>query len=281
MFIAYQTEVKPNSWKVLPRFNNTKTLLNKDGQFLLQSNICPHQGSLIRQRTGTDFAPSCPYHGYTWDQDGNPKGSGTVGHSIGTMKCPNTTALSTEPVYNWNGFLFSVPIPVDVNISGNYRLEQHRKDHIKANYVPIMDLFLDVDHIPLVHKGVYNKIDIPDVKDVKWKSWDGGSAQFVKEQKALWIALYPNVMIEYQPGAVFIMVNESASDTKTISHVYKYRDMNYTDEQWSTNAVVWEQAWEQDRTQAELLEPGWRTIPTENYDQEKRNYRGWMWRQKN
>lgn len=281
MFIAYQNEVKPNDWKVLPQFNNTKTLINKDGTFLLQSNVCPHQGSLIRQLAGTGLSASCPYHGYTWNKEGEPVGSGTVGHSRGTIKCPNESKLATDKVYNWNGFLFSVPVPVDVDLSGNYTLAQYRKDHIKANYVPIMDLFLDIDHIPLVHKGVYNKIDIPDVKDVTWLSWFGGSAQFVQDQKALWVALYPNVMIEYQPGAMFVMINEIVSDSETISHVYKYKDLNYTDDQWHTNASVWEEAWRQDRHQAELLEPGWRDIPTENYDQEKRNYRGWMWNQKN
>ena len=280
MFIAYENEVEPSSWRVLPQYKNTKTLLNRNGEFQLQGNVCPHQGSLIRQGTGTGLAASCPYHGYTWNQDGQPQGSGTVGHSKGTTKCPNTTPLTTDYVCNWNGFLFDAPIPVSADIAGDYKLEEYRQDRIKANYVPIMDLFLDIDHIPLVHKGVYNKIDIPDVKDVEWKSWWGGSAQFVIGQKAIWLALYPGVMFEYQPGAVFIMVNEAVSDTETISHVYKYRDYNYDHQTWITNSAIWEQAWAQDRAQAELLEPGWRTIPTENYDQEKRNFRGWIWNQK-
>jgi hypothetical protein len=157
-----------------------------------------------------------------------------------------------------------------------------------------MDLFLDIDHIPIVHPGVYDRIDIPDVEDISWQTWDGGSAQLVVgdpgsnstwgstmdgrtlTHSAAWIALYPQTMFEWQPGAVFVMVNELVADDRTISHVFKYRDHNYSHENWLINEGVWEEAWIQDRSQAELLEPGWRTAGESNLDPEKRAYRRWI-----
>lgn len=283
MFLGHKNEVGSSSWKVLPQTQSTKTLLNDNGRYYLQDNVCPHQGSLIRSGAGTGLSPSCPYHGWSWNPAGEPKGSGTVGHSSGSSKCNNTHSLKTHDVVEWNGFLFntSVLMPQTIDISGNYVLQEYRQDTIKSNYMPVMDLFLDIDHIPLVHPGVYDKIDIPDVKDITWQTCDGASLQTVSGGKALWLALYPGTMFEYQPGAVFVMVNEIVDDKTTLSHVFKYKDLNYSDAEWQVNSDVWETAWEQDRKQAERLEPGWRTIPTSHYDQEKRNFRGWVWRQPN
>jgi hypothetical protein len=277
MFLGHKSELISGEWKVLPQFNNTKVLLNSNGHFVLQDNICPHQGSRIRQGKGTGL-PVCPYHGWSWDGAGNARGSGTVGHSSGTSQCENTSTLSTNKAYDWCGFLFDEPISVELDISANYQLVEYRQDHIKASFVPVMDLFLDIDHIPVVHLKVYDQIDIPNVKDVRWETWAGGSAQIVTSNKALWLALYPDTMFEWQPGAVFVMVNEPSGSNTTISHVFKYRDMDSSDALWKTNEDVWETAWQQDRAQAELLEPGWNSVPERNLDVEKRAFRSWLHR---
>ena len=279
MFLGHKNELISGEWKVLPQFNDTKVLLNSNGQYMLQDNICPHQGSRIRQGKGTGL-PVCPYHGWSWDGDGNAKGSGTVGHSSGTRQCENTSTLTTAKANEWCGFLFDGPVPVELDISANYQLIEYRQDRINASFVPVMDLFLDIDHIPVVHPKVYDQIDIPNVKDVRWETWDGGSAQIVTSNKALWLALYPGTMFEWQPGAVFVMVNEPTDNNTTISHVFKYRDIDSSDSLWNTNEDVWETAWQQDRAQAEMLEPGWRLVAEHNLDVEKRAFRSWMRRNK-
>jgi len=275
MFLGHKSELANGGWKVLSQYNNTKVLLNANDQFMLQDNVCPHQGSRIRQGKGTSL-PVCPYHGWSWDCEGHPKGSGTVGHSNGTSACENNSTLSTVNVHEWCGFLFDNSVPVDLDISANYQLVEYRQDKIASAFVPVMDLFLDIDHIPIVHPKVYDQIDIPNVKDVRWKTWHGGSAQIVTNDKALWLALYPGTMFEWQPGAVFVMVNEPTGTNKTTSHVFKYRDMDASDAVWATNEDVWETAWQQDRAQAELLEPGWQFVPEHNLDDEKQAFRSWL-----
>lgn len=275
MFLGHVNDLKPGTWRVLAQCQGQLTLLNEDGKYYIQDNICPHQGSRIRQAHGSGL-PVCPYHGWSWDQDGNPMGSGTVGHSRGTEFCKNQHVLTKRPAHEWNGFLFDRPIDVDIDIAGNYILWAQRQDEIKASYIPVMDLFLDIDHIPVVHPRVYDRIDIPNVRDVEWIRWSGGSVQVVKGNRALWLALYPGVMFEWQPGAVFVMVNQPAGDDRTISHVFKYRERGHDQQTWDLNEQVWEQAWAQDRAQAELLEPGWRKIPEHNLDTEKRNFRAYI-----
>jgi nitrite reductase/ring-hydroxylating ferredoxin subunit len=291
MFYGHVNELKEGHWKQV-EWNKGQIVYKKDDLIALRSNVCPHQGSLIRtEQRGKGLASVCPYHGWSWDAEGNPKGQGTVGHTERSSKCINDKPLSEHNIYTWNGFMFGVGIlNSHLNISGEYKLEEYRVDIIKANSVPIMDLFLDIDHIPVVHPGVYDKIDIPKVDTVKWIQNFGSSTQIVSDENgnlgALWMALYPNVMFEWQPGAVFVMVNKDTNDEGvTESHIYKYRDYSdvwetawkpYDDKLWKLNSDVWETAWEQDKLQAEALEPHWRDVPDSNLDDEKLRYRQWL-----
>ena len=268
-----------NHWRTFNYDLGRLLIRDNDDNYNFRSNVCPHQGSLIKAACeGRGLASVCPYHGWSWDENGQPKGQGTVGHTNRSSKCKNDKPLVTSNAYLWNNFIFGKYISFkQYDISGNYHLEEQRVDHIKANIVPIMDLFLDIDHIPVVHPGVYDKIDIPKVDEVRWETGWGQSLQVVKTNEdkvgALWLAVYPGVMFEWQPGAVFVMVNKPINDNETLSYVFKYKDTNYDEVTWKLNNEVWEEAWQQDKQQAEALEPFWRTIPNENLDDEKRNFR--------
>jgi len=47
----------------------------------------------VRDRTYMQFVLTI---GWSWDKDGKPKGSGTVGHSTGSTPCKNNHPLKTE-----------------------------------------------------------------------------------------------------------------------------------------------------------------------------------------
>jgi hypothetical protein len=119
-----------------------------------------------------------------------------------------------------------------------------------------MDLFLDVDHIELVHAGVYDKINMPDIRKVDWHYYNWGSLQLVPNDAgygAAWLAVYPNTMIEWQKGAVFITVANDLGNGSSDVIVYKYRDKNSSNTEWDLNSDIWETAWFQDKQQAELI----------------------------
>ena len=291
MFIGHKNELTGLSWKVLPQYGNAQTLCKNDSTFFMQSNICTHQGSLIRTGSGKGN-PVCPYHAMSWDFIGKPKGNGTVGHH-GGQYCTNDTALENKPVYNWEGFLFASPVKfTESGAEGNYKLEEYRVDTIKADMLPIMDLFLDVDHIPIVHPELYSQINVPSVSDVRWDFDSQSSIQYVpfnnsdnqwgdlltKEPQwgAVWLAVYPNVMFEWQPGAVFVMQIEQVSDGLSKCHVWKYKDLNYSEEVWHTSERVWELAWSQDKAQAEKLQFGYKTAQWSKLEPSKRHYREFL-----
>jgi choline monooxygenase len=291
MFIGHKSDVELNGWKVLPQTNNTKTLCQDTTGYFIQSNICTHQGSLIRNGHGRGN-PVCPYHAMSWDFKGNPKGNGTVGHHGGAY-CKNDTPLWNDSVYDWEGFLFTSPVNFPTaGVDGNYRLEEYRVDMIKSDPTPSMDLFLDVDHIPIVHPELYNQINVPSVADVQWAFDRDSSIQYVPFDNsdnqwgdllevepmwgAVWLAVYPNVMFEWQPGAVFVMQVEAVSDGLSKCHVWKYKDLNHSEEVWHTSERVWELAWSQDKAQAEKLQHGYKNVLWEKLERSKQHYRHWL-----
>lgn len=250
MFIGHVNDIQKNEYIPLKQFNNRKVISNSNGIHLI-SNVCPHQKSLLSSEKGSG-ARVCPYHGWSFDIAGNPLGSGLTA-------CKNTKVLETETVYQWNNLLFTQPIEIpeaDFINTDYMELVETRVDHVKASANNIMDLFLDVDHIELVHAGVYDELGMPDIREVDWHYYNWGSLQLVPGPNgygAAWIAAYPNTMIEWQLGAMFITVAKDLGNGSSDVVVYKYRDTSCTIDFWETNSSIWETAWHQDKSQAELL----------------------------
>jgi phenylpropionate dioxygenase-like ring-hydroxylating dioxygenase large terminal subunit len=271
MFIAHTNDLNDKKFIPVKQLNNLEVLVSDHG-FKLVSNVCPHQKSIISRHSGTSNIRVCPYHNWSFDLNGRPVTSGrTVKH------CQNLEHLKNKPVYNLLGLLF------DQNVSCTdldwldlsfMELKEQRVDVVNADRYQIMDLFLDVDHIETVHSGVYDQIGISNINEVDWKFYSWGSLQIVKnnnENKAAWLAVYPGTMIEWQQGAMFITVTEFVSPKKSNVYVFKYADTRYNS-LWSLNEKVWEEAWFQDKEQAELLTE----FVSSNLEESKQHFRNWL-----
>jgi phenylpropionate dioxygenase-like ring-hydroxylating dioxygenase large terminal subunit len=243
MFLSHINSINPNSYKLLEQCNNKKVLVN-DGKIKIVSNICPHQQSLISTASGLGNR-ICPYHNWSFTISGIPIGSGRTGHY-----CKNENSLPTEEVYEWNSLLFDTPVNFNITEKfNNMILMETRIDSVNSDYRNVMDLFLDVDHISTVHKGVYDLIGITNT-NVDWKYYVNGSVQAI-EQGAIWMAVYPYTMIEWQQGSLFITVS-TPNGPKSNVHIFKYTDANNLNK-WKLNESVWEPAWAQDKAQSELI----------------------------
>lgn len=268
MFLAHKNDLKNKTYIPLEQLKKHKVLVN-DNEYKLVSNICPHQGSLISKTSGDTDIRVCPFHGWSFDLNGKPIASGRTAHY-----CQNTKNLNSLEVFEFCDMLFDKKIKSDIlnwlDLS-NMKLMEQRIDVVNASHTTIMDLFLDVDHIESVHRGVYNKIGLNKINEVQWHYYDWGSVQLVnrgEEYAAAWIAVYPGTMIEWQDGSLFVTVSESVSETQTKVHVFKYMDTT-RDKDWELNESVWEEAWKQDKAQAELI-----AYPSEfNLEFAKRHYR--------
>jgi phenylpropionate dioxygenase-like ring-hydroxylating dioxygenase large terminal subunit len=266
MFLGHRKDLEIGQIQSIQVLENKKILINEDGVYKIGSNICPHQNSRIV--SGTQKEIRCQYHGWSWNLDGSPKDSGA------STMC-NEQRLHTKSVYEYKGLLFEQEL--DFSILGNLdfnnlRLQEFRVDIVNADPKISMDIFLDVDHIPIVHNGVYDLLGIEGKADVKWDYADWGSMQTVSDEQgniiARWIAIYPYTMIEWQDKALF--VTRSFDETKMA--VWKYKDITESDENYKINSDMWENAFSQDKTQAEQMV----RFPSANLEEAKQHYRKWL-----
>lgn len=289
MFLCHRTDIPVDQWKVYPQLR--EWAVTNSGQIELISNICRHQGSYLTGGRGAGDR-TCPYHGWKYSLSGQPLGSGNT-------PCSNVDPLPKKIAHGLFDFVLSEPFDCDINELGNFintghlKLIETRIDIVRAKWQHIIELFLDVDHIPVIHPGVYQEISAPSVSELSWTFGKNASIQLVPKIKvdnefdstllesdhranwsAAWITLYPYTMMEYQPGAWFVTVCIPQNNKETSVVIYKYRDTRYSDLNWQINNRVWEVAWRQDRAQAESMS-NW-VPPSENFEKQKQHFRAWL-----
>jgi phenylpropionate dioxygenase-like ring-hydroxylating dioxygenase large terminal subunit len=272
VFLAHVNDIAPGVKKPLSQLNNLQTLVNNDRQYFLANNICPHQRSRIVAKEQTEF--KCQYHGWSWNDDGTAKDAGTT-------KVCNNSKLVLKPTFETNGLLFKDPIE-DTTVLNKIDFTKmvkvsERVDHIKSDYRHIMDVFLDVDHIPVLHPGVYDKIGVEGVPKVEWNYYSWGNIQQVKlpdnTVRAVWAAVYPYTMIEWQPGALFVTVAKPNGDSTDVS-VLTYQDPDCDPALQKLNAEIFDIAWQQDSQQAEAIVEY--VLDGPYVDESKRHFRNWL-----
>jgi phenylpropionate dioxygenase-like ring-hydroxylating dioxygenase large terminal subunit len=272
VFLAHVNDIASGVKKPLAQLDNFQTLVNNDRHYFLANNICPHQRSRIVSKEQTEF--KCQYHGWSWNNDGTAKDAGTT-------KVCNNTKLVLKPTFETNGLLFKDPIE-DTDVFNKIDLTKmvkvsERVDHIKADYRHIMDVFLDVDHIPVLHPGVYDKIGLEGVPIVDWNYYSWGNIQQVKLSdntvRAMWAAVYPYTMIEWQPGALFVTVAKPNGDSTDVS-VLTYQDPDCDPALQKLNAEIFDIAWQQDSQQAESIVEY--VLDGPYIDESKRHFRNWL-----
>lgn len=265
MFLAHINSIKNDEYTVLDQYNKERVLVNNNGYKII-SNICPHQKSIISSNAGKGNR-ICPYHGWEFTIGGSPVNSGKT-----ASYCVNDKELKNFPVYEWSSLLFDSEIDFDKSFDfSNLILTEQRVDVVKSSTKNIMDIFLDVDHIPLIHKDVYEKIGFERIDDVEWSYYNNGSIQEV-QGKAIWAAIYPNVMIEWQLGSLFITVAVEKEKNLSEVHVFKYRNKDSSEYEWKFNETTWETAWKQDRDQAERMF----IENSTNLEEQKIHYKNWL-----
>lgn len=263
MFLGLKQDFFPNSATPIPQLNGLWSVINHNQKYYMLSNVCPHQNSRVTQCVTNSLR--CPYHGFTFDLTGSG--------------INNNQVLEPRACYSVGSMLFDQPVHTDFPVPTDcFELVSYRRDIVKASKEVIMDVFVDIDHIPVAHKGVYDRIGIFDPTALTYRVFDGGSIQLVPPQAtehmieadqqlnlgACWLALYPDTMIEWQPGALFVTV---ATDQGV--DIYQYRDRRYDAASWHLNQSVWEIAWSQDKQ----LSEGLVSMAQQNLDPLKQHHR--------
>jgi phenylpropionate dioxygenase-like ring-hydroxylating dioxygenase large terminal subunit len=272
MFLAHRNDIQEGEATPLEQTENKKFILkNVLGEYKLGNNICPHQLSRIICKKQKELR--CQYHGWSWNYDGEYLHSGSAAQQ-------NNSTLFLEPVIDNNGLLFDQKIDLSTIPYASFEnlvLEHHRVDIVDADPRITMDIFLDVDHIPHVHEGVYNLLGIQGPANVAWDYFDWGNIQKVSDNEgkmiATWIAVYPYTMIEWQDDSVFI--TECFGENKIAVWKYYNKDTSY--KSYEQNSQMWETAWNQDKGQALQMT---KFSNSAFLEEAKKHYRYWLQQRK-
>ncbi|MEV0630669.1 aromatic ring-hydroxylating dioxygenase subunit alpha [Nonomuraea wenchangensis] len=111
VFVAHESEIPGAGDFVQRRIGVDPVIVTRDGEgdIHVLSNYCRHRGSQVCQTdSGNSRFFTCPYHGWTYANDGRLIGTPMMQRAYGEPLDPNLWSLKKAPkVQSYNGFVFA------------------------------------------------------------------------------------------------------------------------------------------------------------------------------
>jgi choline monooxygenase len=239
-------------YATLPWENEGRMLVRSAGGIELLSNVCRHRQAKMLNGRGNAKNIVCPLHRWTYDLKGELIGA----PHFGDTPCLN---LSKTPLQNWNGLLFErngvdvagmmakLSVTKDLDFSG-YLLDHVEVHECDYNWKTFIEVYLEDYHVEPFHPGLGSFVTC---SDLKWELGAGYSVQTVgvnaalrksgtpayrkwQEQVlkfrngelppygAIWLTLYPNIMVEWYPHVLVVSTLWPKGPQKTVNVVEFY-----------------------------------------------------------
>lgn len=282
-----------DNYYTLPQDDSARVLIRNKNGIECISNVCRHRQAIMLNRSGKTANIICPLHGWTYDLEGNL----TAAPHFDI--CPDKT-LRKFPTQTWNGLIFynnNVDIVSDLsnmNLAGHFDFSGYvfhsRRDHIcNYNWKTFIEVYLDDYHVRPFHPGLGNFVDC---NQLDWQFGSHYSVQSVgihnglktpgtdvykrwhkilmeyrrgklPEFGAIWLTIYPNVMIEWYPEVLVISTlwPESPQRTRNIVEFYYPEEIAHFEVEFveAHQAAYMETAYEDDEI-AERMDRGRRFL---------------------
>ena len=230
-----------------------RTLVRDQAGVRLVSNVCRHRQALMLRGHGqTREHIVCPIHRWTYGLDGQLQGA----PHFAADPCLN---LNSWPVHGWQGLLFDdrgrdvrqalagLQATAALDFSGHVldRVEMHECDY---NWKTFIEVYLEDYHVGPFHPGLGGFVSCD---DLRWEFGEHYSVQTVGLQNALaragsatyrrwheallaytggqlpahgaiWLTLYPNIMVEWYPHVLVVSTLHPRGPRKTLNMVEFY-----------------------------------------------------------
>ncbi|MFY9510017.1 MAG: aromatic ring-hydroxylating dioxygenase subunit alpha [Rubrivivax sp.] len=227
-----------------------RALVHTPGGIELISNVCRHrQAVMLRGRGRTGANVVCPLHRWTYDLHGQLVGA----PHFESDPCLN---LRNYPLQNWHGLLFEhngrniasdladLGAAADLDFSGHVfdRAHLHSCDY---NWKTFIEVYLEDYHVGPFHPGLGGFVSCD---DLRWEFGRHHSVQTVGVQQglerpgspvyrrwhdavrqvhggqpprqgAVWLTLYPTVMVEWYPQVLVVSTLFPQGPQKTLNLV--------------------------------------------------------------
>ena len=232
--------------------NEGRILVRNPQGVELLSNVCRHRQAKMLSGRGHASNIVCPLHRWTYDLKGELIGA----PHFGETPCLN---LSQTKLDSWNGLLFekngvdvgkmlkNLAVTKDLDFSG-YMLDHVEVQECDYNWKSFIEVYLEDYHVEPFHPGLGSFVACD---DLSWEFGEGYSVQTVGVNHALqksgspvykkwqeevlryrqgetppygaiWLTLYPNIMIEWYPHVLAVSTVWPKGPQKTVNVVEFY-----------------------------------------------------------
>ena len=239
-----------NDYQVLSNCSERWALFNRDGEYVIQSNVCLHRQAKLLEGRGNSKLTSCKVHCWTYDTEGKLK-------STPHFKNKPDAGLTRKYPNIWNGLLFENETP-DMDLQGldlsqyinfdGYVFDESSTTEYNFNWKTFSEIYLENYHVFSMHPGLRNFVS---PTDLVWNFGEGYSVQKVglgnillksgsvaysqwqmavaeahgknlPRYGAIWIYVYPNIMIEWYPNVIVISTIHPLDPQRCVNHVEFY-----------------------------------------------------------
>jgi phenylpropionate dioxygenase-like ring-hydroxylating dioxygenase large terminal subunit len=231
---------------------NGRALVRTPAGVELISNVCRHrQAVMLKGRGNTGRNVVCPLHRWTYGLDGELLGAPHFSHD----PC---LSLRNYPVQQWNGLVFeggparrhvatdlaALGAAADLDFAG-YVFHSAQHHECAYNWKTFIEVYLEDYHVGPFHPGLGHFVSCDDLRwefgrhhsvqtvgvnhalskpgsDVyrRWHEavksrYDGGTPPY----GAIWLTLYPTVMVEWYPSVLVVSTLKPLSPRRTLNTV--------------------------------------------------------------
>ena len=214
--------------------NEGRMLVRNANGIEVLSNVCRHRQALMKNGRGNDSNIVCPLHRWTYD---------LTGALIGAPHFPETPCLNLPrtALQSWNGLLFEqngynvmaqlaqLSVSKDLDFSG-YMFDHVEVQTCNYNWKTFIEVYLEDYHVEPFHPGLGGFVSCDELRWEFGRDYSvqtvgvnrgllkSGSPVYQKWQEqvlkfrggtpppygAIWLTLYPNIMVEWYPHVLIV-----------------------------------------------------------------------------
>lgn len=245
----------------LPQEGEGRALVRTPQGVELISNVCRHRQAVMLRGRGSVAAGGgnivCPLHRWTYSAGSGAK-AGTL---LGAPHFAHDPCLDLNnyKLQSWNGMVFegngfdvgaalqNLALRTDLDFSG-YVLDNVRLHEVDYNWKTFIEVYLEDYHVGPFHPGLGNFVTCDDLRwefgthhsvqtvgianalgkpgsDV-YRQWHEQVLRYQEGAKpkfgAIWLTLYPNVMLEWYPNVLVVSTLFPRGPQKTLNVVEFY-----------------------------------------------------------
>jgi len=218
----------------LPHEGEGRVLVHGPAGIDVLSNICRHRQAIMLNGRGNTESIVCPLHRWTYDLQGRLLGAPHFAEQ------PCVQLERAKNLQNWRGLLFEGPRDIAQSLAGmvaadDFNFDGHKLDHVEIhecsyNWKTFIEVYLEDYHVGPFHPGLGRFVTCDDLRWEFGRHWSvqtvGVNAELARpgtavyqrwhaelmrfrggiapQHGAIWLTLYPNVMVEWYPHVLVV-----------------------------------------------------------------------------